>query len=70
MQERRGTRLFYDLVGRAGRPQEKGPDMEESRWRQMLGEALLGMILDCPQERGTKPRVRMLRELLQREGWY
>ena len=26
--------------------------------------------LDCPQEKGKKPRFRMLRELLQREGWY
>ena len=23
-----------------------------------------------PEERGRKPRVLMLRELLQREGWY
>ena len=36
----------------------------------MLGEALLGVSLDCPRERGKKPRVRMLRKLLQREGWY
>ena len=26
--------------------------------------------LDCPQERGKKPRVQMLRELLQRGGRY
>ena len=26
--------------------------------------------LDCPRERGKKPRVQMLRELLQKEGWY
>ena len=25
---------------------------------------------DCPQEKGKKPRVQMLRELLQREGQY
>ena len=36
----------------------------------MLGEALPGVNLDCPQEKGSRPRVRMLRELLQREGWY
>ena len=24
------TRPFWDLVGRAGRPREKGPEMEES----------------------------------------
>ena len=36
----------------------------------MLGAALPGMRLDCPQERGKKPGVLMLRELLQREGQY
>ena len=36
----------------------------------MLGEALPGVNLDCLQEKGSKPRVRMLRELLQRVGWY
>ena len=68
--ERRGTHPFSDLVGRAGRPGERGPEMEEGRWRRMLGEPLPGVNLDCPQEKGNKPRVRMLRELLQREGWY
>ena len=48
----------------------KGPEMDEGRWRRMLGEALPGVSLHCPQEKGRKPRVRMLRELLQREGWY
>ena len=43
--------------------------MEEGRWRKMLGEAPSGVNLDCPQK-GKKPRVRMLRELLQREGLY
>ena len=38
--------------------------MEASRWRRMLGEVLPGVNLDSRQE-----RVRMLRELLQREGW-
>ena len=69
-QERTGTHPFSDLVGRAGRPGERGPEMEEGRWTRMLGEALPGVNLDCPREKGTKPRVRMLRELLQREGWY
>ena len=68
--ERQGTHPFSNLVGRAGRPRERGPEMEEGQWRRMLGEALPGMSLDCPQEKITKPRVRMLRELLQREGWY
>ena len=68
--ERRGTRPFSSLVGMAGRPRERGPEMDEGRWRRMLGEALPGVSLDCPQEKGKKPRVRMLRELLQREGWY
>ena len=36
----------------------------------MLGEALPGVSLDCPQEKRKKPRVQMLRELLQREGRY
>ena len=26
--------------------------------------------LECPKERVRNPRVQMLRELLQREGWY
>ena len=68
--EKRGTRPFSDLVGSAGRPRERGPKMDEGRWRGMLQEALPGMSLDCPHEKGKKPRVRMLRELLQREGWY
>ena len=68
--EKRGTRPFSDLVGRAGRPRERGPEMEEGRWRRMLGEALPGVSLDCHREKGKKPRVRMLRELLQKEGWY
>ena len=68
--EKRGPRPFSDLVGRAGRPRERGPEMDEGRRRRMLGAALPGMRLDCPQEKGTKTRVRMLRELLQREGRY
>ena len=28
-----------------------------------------GPDLECPKERGRKPRVRMLSELLQRKGW-
>ena len=44
--------------------------MEEWRWRRMLGAALLGVRLDCPQDKGKKPRVQMLRELLQREEQY
>ena len=68
--ERRGTRPSSDPVGRAGRRGERGPEMEESRWRRMLGEVLPGVSLDCSQEKGKKPRVRMLRELLQRGGWY
>ena len=44
--------------------------MEEWRWRRMLGAALPGVRLDCPQEWGNKHRVQMLRELLLREGRY
>ena len=68
--EKRGTPPFSDLVGRAGRPRERGPEMDEGRWRRMLGAALPGVRLDCPQAKGKKPRVQMLRELLQREGRY
>ena len=68
--EKRGPRPFSDLVGRAGRPRERRPEMNEGRWRTMLGAALPGVRLDCPREKGKKPRVRMLRELLQREGRY
>ena len=68
--EKRGTRPFSDLVGRAGRPREMGPEMDEGRWRRILGEVLPGVRLDCPQEKGKKPRVQMLRELLQPEGRY
>ena len=68
--DKRGPSPFSDLVGRAGRPGERGPEMEEWRWRRMLGAALPGVRLDCPQEKGKKPRVQMLRELLQREGQY
>ena len=69
-QEKRGTRHFSDLLGRAGRPREGRPEIEEGRWRRMLGEALPGVSLDVPREKGKKPRVWMLRELLQKEGWY
>ena len=68
--EERGTRPFSNLVGRAGRPREKGPGIEEGGCRRMLGEALSGVSVDCPREWGKKPSVRMLRELLQREEWY
>ena len=68
--DKRGPRPFSDLVGRAGRPWERGPEMEEWRWRRMLGAALPEVRLDCPQEKGKKPRVQMLRELLQQEGQY
>ena len=68
--EKRGTRPFSDLVGRAWRPRERGPEMDEGRWGTMLGAALAGLRLDCAQEKGKKPRVQMLRELLQREGRY
>ena len=68
--EKRGPRPFSDLVGRAGRPRERGPEMDEGRWRRMLRLALPGVRLDCPQEKRKKPKVQMLRELLQREGRY
>ena len=69
-QERRRTLVFRDLVHRAGTPRDKGPEMTEGRWRRMLGEALRWVDLECLKERGRKPRVLMLRDLLQREAWY
>ena len=68
--ERRGTHPLGNLDDRAGRPGERGPEMEEGRRGSMLGEALPQVSLARPQEKEKKPRVRMLRELLQREGWY
>ena len=68
--KKRGPCPFSDLVGRAGRPSERGPEMDEGRWRRMLGAALPWVGLDCCQEEGKKPRVQMLRELLQWEGPY
>ena len=68
--DKRGPRPSSDLVGRAGRPGERGPEMDEGRWRRMLGAVLPGVRLDCPQEKRKKPRVQMLRELLQRQGRY
>ena len=68
--DKRGPRPLSDLVGRAGVPGERGPEMEDWRWRRMLRAALPGVRLDCPQEKGKKPRVQMLRELLQRERRY
>ena len=61
--EKMGTRPFSDLVGRVGRPRERRREMDEGRCRRMLGEALPGVRLDCPQEKGKKPRVQMLHEL-------
>ena len=29
--------------------------MDEGQWRRMLGVALPGVRLDCPQEKGKKP---------------
>ena len=53
--EKRGPRPFRDLVGRAGRPRERGPEMEEWRWRRMLGAALPRVRLDCSSRGGRSP---------------
>ena len=58
--EKRRTRPFSDLVGRAGRPRERGPEMDEVRRRRILGAALPEVGLECPKEKGKKPRVQML----------
>ena len=67
--EWRGTHAIRDLVHRVVRLRDKGPEMAQCMWRRMLGESVPGVDLQCPKERGRKRRVRMLRELLQREGW-
>ena len=48
--ERRGNDLFRQVVHRAGRPQDKGPEMAEDRWETMLGEALPGLGLNGPRQ--------------------
>ena len=67
---RPGTHPFWDLVHRLGRPQDRGPQSVEDRWRRMLGEAVPGMDLHDPRERRRRQRMQMLRELLQRVGKY
>ena len=67
---RRGTHLCRDLVHRVGRPQDRGLETAEDRWRGTLGEALPGVDLDGLSERGRRLQVQIRRELLQREGWY
>ena len=68
--ERRGTHAFRDLVHRARRPQDRGTEIAEDRWRRMLGEALLRVDLDSLWETGRRPREQMLGKLLQGEGLY
>ena len=60
------TQPFRDLVHRAVRPQDRRPEIVKDRWRRMLGEALPGVQLDSPREKGRRPRVQMLTELLPR----
>ena len=51
-EDKRGPRPFSDLVGRAGRPGERGPDMEEWRWRRMLGARSRGCAWTVPRRGG------------------
>ena len=51
---RYGTHPFRDLVHRARRPQDRGPEMAEARWRRMLGEPRPGVDLHGPRERGRR----------------
>ena len=44
--------------------------MAEDGWWRMLVEALPGVDLEGRKEGGRKPRVVMLRKLLQTKGWY
>ena len=67
---RPGTRPFRDVVHRAGRPQNRGLEMAEGRWRGILEAALPGVDLNDPWEEEGRLRVKVLRELLQREGRY
>ena len=68
--QRHGTHLFQDLVHGAGRPRDLVPEMADDKWRRMPGQALPGVDLDGPMERGRRPRGQILRELLQTEGQY
>ena len=67
---RPGTHPFRDLVHRAGRPRDRGPELEEGRWLRMREAALPGVDPDDPGERWSRPRMHMPRELLQREARY
>ena len=64
------THRFRHLVHRAGRRRDRGPEMEEGWWRRLLEAALPGLDLDDHGEVGSKPRMQLLREPLQREGGY
>ena len=67
--ERRGTPPFCNLVGRAGRPRDLAGNGGE-RVEEDAGRGAPGGEPGLSPGRGKQPRVRMLRELLQREGWY
>ena len=62
------TRPFRDVVNRAERPLDRGPEMAKGQWRRILRAALAGVDLDDPWEEEGRPMARVLRELLQREG--
>ena len=69
-QERRGICAFQNLVQGARRPEDRGLEIAKNRWGRMLREALPGMDLDSPREKGVRLRMQMQRILPQREGWY
>ena len=56
--KKRGPRPFRDLVGRAGRPRERGPEMGEWRWRRMLGRRSRGCAWTVPRRGGRSPGFR------------
>ena len=56
--EKSRPRPFSDLVSRAGRPRERGPEMDEGRWKRMLGAALPRCAWTVPRRRGRSPGFR------------
>ena len=64
------TRPFKDVVQRAGRPWDTGPEIAKGQWRRLPRAALPGIDLDDPWEEDGRPKSKVLRELPQREGMW
>ena len=59
----------YGTWSRGGEATGQGAGDGGGRVEDDAGVALPGMHLDSPTERKRRPRVQMLRELLQGDGW-